>query len=338
MVLAAARRGLRGRRVPYLFARHSITALWLLVISASAHAGPFATRDQNPLLAGFGLPHSMPSQVSAAKEWQLSADFNWGSAAIVQSGERESLIVDAETRELRATLGRGFGERFAVQLHLPYRTTGAGTLDGFIDDWHGWFGLREGDRRQLPLDQYRISYERNGVTALDLRSSSSGLADISANIGYQIAADATTSLAGWLSVKLPTGDADELTGSGATDVSLVIAGERRLAAKWSTFGQLGATYLGEGDLLSRQQRSVVWSGMAGIGFELSKNFALKVQFDAHSAAFDATSLEFLGDTALLTVGGGYRFASGWQVDLGVSEDIVVEGSPDVVFVFGVGKR
>lgn len=338
MVLAAARRGLHGRHVPYLFARHSITALWLLMVTTSAHAGPFATRDQNPLLAGFGMPHSMPARVLAAKEWRLAADFNWGSSAVVQFTPRESLIVDAETREFRATIGRGVGERLTVQLQVPYRTTGAGTLDNFIDDWHGWFGLVEGDRPQLPVDQYRISYGRNGVPQLELRSPSSGLADISAEVGYQIAANAKTLLAGWLSVKLPTGDADQLTGSGATDVSLAIAGERRVAARWSAFGQLGASYLGQGDLLPRQQRRVVWSGMAGIGFELSKRLELKMQFDAHSAAFDASSLDFLGDTALLTVGGGYRFASGWQVDFGVSEDIVVEGSPDVVFVIGVSKR
>jgi hypothetical protein len=41
---------------------------------------------------------------------------------------------------------------------------------------------------------------------------------------------------------------------------------------------------------------------------------------------------------LLTVGGSYRLAAGWQLDLGVSEDIVVEGSPDVVFVFGISQR
>jgi hypothetical protein len=320
MVLSAARRCL------------------LLFVSTGACAAPFPTRDQNPLLAGFGLPHAMPSRIAAADEWQFAADFNWGSSAILQTNPREALVVDAETRELRATVGRGLGERFALQLQVPYRTIGAGSLDGFIDDWHGWFSLPEGDRPRLSDDQYRIGYRRDGVTTLNINSSSSGLADICADVGYQIAADATSSLAAWLSVKLPTGDADKLAGSGATDVSLVIAGERQLATRWSGFGQLGASYLGAGALLPDQQRSVVWSGMAGIGFDISRSIELKAQIDAHSAAFDATSLEFLGDTALLTVGGSYRLAAGWQLDLGVSEDIVVEGSPDVVFVFGISQR
>lgn len=310
----------------------------LLFVSTGACAAPFPTRDQNPLLAGFGLPHAMPARIAAADEWQFGADFNWGSSAILQANSREALVVDAETRELRATIGRGLGDRFALQLQIPYRTTSAGSLDGFIDDWHGWFSLPKGDRPLLPEDRYRIGYRRDGVSALDIHSSSSGLADISADVGYQIAADATSSLAAWLSVKLPTGDADKLTGSGATDVSLVIAGDRRLASRWSVFGQLGASYLGDGALLAEQQRSVVWSGMAGVGFDLSTAIELQAQLDAHSAAFDSTALEFLGDTALLTVGGSYRFASGWQLDLGVSEDIVVEGSPDVVFVVGISGR
>ncbi|HKQ31266.1 MAG TPA: DUF3187 family protein, partial [Burkholderiales bacterium] len=58
------------------------------------------------------------------------------------------------------------------------------------------------------------------------------------------------------------------------------------------------------------------------------------QLDAHTSAYDS-NLDFLGDAVVLTVGGDYRFSSGWRLDLGVSEDIAVEHSPDVVFVIGV---
>jgi hypothetical protein len=53
--------------------------------------------------------------------------------------------------------------------------------------------------------------------------------------------------------------------------------------------------------------------------------------------FDETDLDFLGDAFVLTVGGDYRFASGWQVDIAVSEDIAVESASDVVFVLGLKK-
>lgn len=311
--------------------------LLLLAFSGAAVAAPFSTRDQNPLLAGFGLPRAMPSRIATADDWQLAADFSWGSSAIVKANARESLTVDAETRELRLVIGRGIADRFALQLQLPYRYTGGGNLDGFIDDWHSWFGFSDGPRDELPQDAYGIVYQRNGVTALELRSPASGLADISADVGYQLTSDADTSVAAWFSLKLPTGDADKLTGSGATDASLILAAERRFADRWSVFGQVGVSYLGDGEVLADQQKSLVWSGMGGVGVNVWRGLELKVQFDAHSAAFDATQMGFLSEAVILSVGGSYRFDAGWVLDVGVSEDVKVDASPDVVFLMGLHR-
>jgi hypothetical protein len=140
-----------------------------------------------------------------------------------------------------------------------------------------------------------------------------------------------------LSIKLPTGDAYRLTGSEATDVSLAIAGERRFAENWSVFGQAGVTRLGEGERFADQQQDIVWSGLAGIGWHAWRGLELKAQLDAHTAVFDEAELDFLGDALVLTVGGDYRFASGWQLDIAVSEDIAVESASDVVFVFGLRR-
>ena len=40
---------------------------------------------------------------------------------------------------------------------------------------------------------------------------------------------------------------------------------------------------------------------------------------------------------MFTLGGAIHFDSGWMLDLGVSEDVQVEASPDVTFVFGFKK-
>lgn len=279
----------------------------------------------------------MPAQIVPSDGLQFGADLNWGSSAIAQTSEREALIVDAETRELRMTVGRGFGERWALQLQLPYRYTGAGNLDSFIDNWHDFFNLPDGMRSDFPRDQFRIAYERNNAVAFDMQSSAAGIGDISADVGYQWLSDADTSVAAWLSLKLPTGDAGKLTGSGASDVALVIAGEQRFGDSWSAFGQLAVTWLGNGDLLPGLQRDVVWSGLAGVGVHLWRGLGFKLQFDAHNAVFDDTAVEFLGDAVILTVGGEYEFESGWRLDAGVSEDISVDASPDVVFVLGVRR-
>lgn len=309
----------------------------LVATGGAADAEPFAVRDQNPFLAGFGLPSAMPARIASDdRSWSGGLDVSWGSTALVQQSASESLVVDAETREARLTLQKPLSDRLALQLQLPYRYTGAGTLDSFIDSWHDTFGLPDGARSQLPSDAINITYARNRSQRISFTSSAAGLADMQAALGYKVAASEDSALSAWLGVKLPTGDADEFTGSGATDVSFTLAGDHRFDGNWSVFGQAAVTWLGEGDLLPDQQKSVVWSGMAGLSGRVWRGLSLKAQIDAHTAAFDS-DLDFLSEAIVLTVGGDYRFASGWLLNIGVSEDIAVEHSPDVVFLFGMKR-
>jgi hypothetical protein len=308
----------------------------MALLSTTVAAQPFPTRDLNPLLAGFGLPSALPARV-AGDSWSLATDLNWASTALVQRAGSEQLIVDAETREARVTIGRSRSNGFAAQLELPYRYTGGGVLDEAIDSWHDFFGLPEGARSSMPTDRIRIAYQRAGATLLDVDSSVSGLGDVSLDFGYSLRATSTTAAAAWLSIKAPTGDADRLTGTGATDVSLSIAGDHGLSEDWSVFGQASVTRLGDGDRLSTLQRDVVWSGFAGVSWRAWRGLQLKAQIDAHSAVFEDTDLDFLGDAVVLTVGGDYRFQSGWRFDVAVSEDIAVESASDVVFVFGLRR-
>ena len=316
--------------------RRAHLALALLLISTAAAADPFPARDLNPLLARFGLPAALPARWSG-ESWSIAADLNWASVSLVQQAGTEQLIVDAETREARVTIGRSWTNGFAAQLQIPYRYTGGGVLDSAIESWHDIFGLPQGTRAFSPKDRMRIAYASNNTVAFDERSSQSGLGDISLDFGRSLAATPATAVAAWLSVKLPSGDADHFTGSGATDVSLAIAADHRLGEDWSVFGQAGVAWLGEGERLADKQRDFGWSALAGIGWQASRGLQLKAQLDAHSAVFDDPDLEFLAEAFVLTVGGDYRFVSGWQLDIAVSEDIAVESASDVVFVIGLKK-
>jgi hypothetical protein len=312
------------------------SALALLLISTQAAAAPFPARDLNPLLAGFGLPSALPARVSG-ESWSLAADFNWASTSLAQRAGTERLIVDAEIRELRLTIGRSWPGGFATQIEIPYRYTGGGVLDSAIDSWHHAFGLPEGARAAMPQDRIRVAYARGSAVLLDMQSSADGVGDISLDVGRSLYSETSGAAALWLSIKLPSGDADRFTGSGATDVSLAIAGERRLGENWSAFGQASVTRLGEGERFPEQQQDIVWSGLAGIGWRAWRGLELKAQLDAHTAVFDEAEVDFLGNALVLTVGGDYRFASGWQLDIAVSEDIAVESASDVVFVFGLRR-
>lgn len=276
----------------------------------------------------------MPSR--APDRFAAGLDIFWGSTALAQEQGNEEILVDAETREARLTLQGPISDRLGWQVQLPYRYTGGGTLDGFIDSWHDIFGLSEGMRPLLAHDQTNIVYSRAGVTRPDISESATGLGDIQAALGYSLYASADSAVMAWLSVDLPTGDEDKLTGNGATDVSLVLSAQHRLNERWSAFGQVSGTWLGDSDLLPIEQENVAWSAMAGVSVRAWRGLSLKAQLDAHTAIYDS-ELDILTEAVVLTVGGDYRFASGWRLDLGVSEDLAVEHSPDVVFVLGLKR-
>lgn len=311
--------------------------LWLILLSAlsceAVHAEPFATRDQNPLLTGFALPAPLAAEITSLPTWD--AQFNWGNSAIVQGSASEHLIVDAETKELRLVLAHAWSDKWAARIQLPYRELSAGSLDSFIDDWHDWFGLPKGVRPEQPHNRLLIAYSHNGKQ-LHIQDQSSGIADAMIDVGYQLRASEQTKLMLWSNIKLPTGDADNLTGSGAFDESVAASIEQRLGARWTLFAQAAGTHLGKGDLLPSQQKNFVASGTAALSFAWTAATELTAQFDAHSAAFDS-DLKFLGPAQILTLGGAHRFTSGFRLELGVSEDIAVDASPDVVFVVRVSQ-
>lgn len=309
----------------------------LLACCATTHADPFATRDQNPLLTGFGLPSPLPLQLPPDTGWQIGTSINWGSSAIDQRSTREALTVDAETREVRFTLGRRIGERFALQLQLPYFYIGGGVLDSFIDGFHDAFGLPEGARPRQPQDALHVNYQRNGNTLFDQRSSSSGVGEVMLEAGYQLLASQRGALSGWASLKLPTARERSLRGSGAVDFAVSLAGNRLWTDRLETYGQVSVTLLGDGDLLPRQQRDAVVSGMAGATFKVIGGLHAKLQLDVHSAVFDGSDLDYLGEATILNIGGEYRFRNGWIFDAGVSEDIEVDASPDLVLLFGLKR-
>jgi hypothetical protein len=333
------RRTERSLKIPPLFSNAPCPiarAVVLLLIAASAAAAPLPTHDQSPLLAGFGLPRPMSTRFDSS-DWQLHADFNWGSSALIQNNAREQLIVDGETRDLRLSAQGKLTDRILLALSVPYRSTSGGSLDSFINSWHDFFGLPTGERQRLPKDELRVSYVRDGVPLINRRSNSSGLGDASIAAGWQLIHSPETALTGWMELKLPTGSSDDLTGSEAVDVSAIVAGEHRFNDRWSVFGQTGITHLGKGDLLPSQQRSWIGTAMAGVSSRLWKRVELTIQLDGHTAAFDDSQLDYLGEAIILDVGGAIDIGDHWILSLGVSEDVMVEASPDVVFIVGVSR-
>jgi hypothetical protein len=307
-------------------------AWWLGTIAVSAvHAEPFVVRNQHPMTALFGLPSPLPARLPASGGGGVALAVDWSNFATTEARGRLEYTLDGEVVETRVALTYGLSQRYALRGQVAYRSLGTGSLDGTIEGWHDAFGLPNGSRDKLPEDQLLLEYLVSGVKVFQFEREASGVADLPLALGYQLIESGSGALAGWLSVKAPVGKPEDLTGSGAADVALSLAGERRVGEQWQVFGQANLAWLGEGDLLPELQQDHAWSVMGGVSWNAWRGLDLTAQLEANSGVFDSGLDDFDGGAVVLMLGGSYRTTGGWRFDLGVSEDIQADASPDVVF-------
>jgi hypothetical protein len=314
------------------------TATVLALAALRAYGGPLPVSDQNPLMTGFGRPLPVAARLAAQGETSASLAFNWSSTAAIQRSDREQLIMDVESREWRVTVDYGLTDAWTVRASIPYREIAGGSLDSFVEDWHSLFGFPDGDRPRLPQDALLVDYRRDGNSILRVDADAGGIGDISLETGWQWFANETRATALWGAVKLPTGDASKLNGSDTWGASLTLAHQRELSSRWSAFAQGGATYLAKGSLLPAQQKEWLARGTVGLDYRYSPALSLTLQLDGHSGAYRDSSLRMFGPAWILTVGGEYRFASRWIAQFALAEDVRVESSPDVSFIFSLAKQ
>lgn len=299
---------------------------------SSAHAD--ATRDLNPLLSGFELPPALPH--ATAEATTLAAQFSIGNVSLNQQAHNESLQLDAELQRWQFTVAKPLNQNWSVRIELPYLRISGGQLDSFIQSWHRTFGLPNGNRAQVPQDRLLITHSTAGVVDYSRTSSSAGIGDITLRVGRAFDSAEDWHQALWLGVKLPSGNAAELTGSGATDVALSWSIAHAWNSRINTQAQLSASWLGKGERFADAQQSLVWSGSLGSDLRISTHWLAAVQLDAHSKVFDS-SLRVLGDALQLSFGPAYE-SKHWRTSFSISEDIAVDTAPDVQFQIDVTRR
>jgi len=306
---------------------------------------PFRTVNRSPLVLVYGLPPAGEATLldGGGTEAVLAADIASNFTENDTAGE--SIVLDGETYRYELALRLGLGKGFEIGLAVPYLAHREGYLDSFISSWHKTFNLPGGGRESAPEDRLLYRYERDGKELLRLDEETEGLGDIRLEGGWQILRsrdEKRRALALRGSLKLPTGDEDRLLGSGSTDLALWLSGTDASllsSGRLTLYGAAGLLYLTDGDLLPDLQRHWVGFGTLGCGYAPWRPVAFKVQVDGHSSFYHGSVLDEIDSaSAQLTVGGTIFFSDRSALDLGVSEDIVVNTSPDVVFHLALRRQ
>lgn len=325
------RRNVGSTRMTSATRRHAIYGLFLLVpsLSFAGSFDPLPTYNQSPLVQIFGLPAPDAPRLLVPGQSQTRITFEAANNFIHRQNGAESLVLDGETHRTALTVKYGAGDtEWGVE--IPYISQSGGFLDSFISNWHDVFDLPRGGRNESPFDQLDYTYRRDGVDRLRITRASRGIGDIRLLAGWQLPFRNTTDVALRASLKLPTGNAAELHGSGAADIALWLSLGCSCSGTLGWNASAGALVLGHGDVLPDAQRRFVGFGGAGFGWRIVEPIVLKAELRAHSPFYGDTHLAPLGSTAVeLVLGGTWRVDKRTALDLAVSEDARVETAPDV---------
>jgi hypothetical protein len=261
----------------------------------------------------------------------------------VNENSREHITLDGETTRFTVAARYGLFPRLELGVKIPYISHSGGFLDGFIESYHGAFGFPNGGRDQAPQKRLLYRYRRDGVEKIRIDSSGSGIGDLLLTTAFPLYEEKNQGMTLNAALKLPTGDSDQLRGSGSTDLSLWlhegIGSTLAAAGNWASYGSAGILFMTEGNVLPDQQKRWVGFGSLGIGWAPLDWISLKVQADAHTPFFRDSELKEISATAVqLIVGGTISFSERMALDIGVSEDLIVNTSPDVVFYFTLRTR
>ena len=301
----------------------------------------FALRNQNPFLHVFGLPWFQSATLAAAGNPEYNVTLDLANHADARDGEVEEMVVDGETYFLALSLRRRVKPGLELGIDLPLVRHADGFLDNAIEGWHDIFGMSNTKRRG-PSDQLNFFYASAGNTLYEITSSTFGLGDIQLTAAMPLRLPDETndlSVAVRSSLKLPTGDEDDLHGSGAADFSigLYVSDTNSLFNRNLTLsGFCGVLLLGDGDVIPDLQRNAVpFAGGAGV-WQATENFSVTTQLYAQGSYFDSSLKEVGGDSVQLAVGGNYRLSRrGLLLSFAVVEDVAANATTDFALHFSL---
>lgn len=319
--------------------RHIASWLAALVLPcAAAGEEPWpALRNHNPFLQIFGLPAFEPGTPVPPGETRYAIDLDLANHADSGSTPAESVVLDGESHYLSLAFRRGMSDRLVLGIDIPFVRHSGGFLDASIENWHDFWGLSN-RQRSGPRGQLSLRYDNPELAGFGLESSTAGLGDIRLNARFLLwrePAGTDRQFGVQAGVKLPTGAAGELLGSGAADYSLAFHASDATLVSRPRIGlsaSVGVLFLGRGDVLPEIQRDSVPFGGLAAAWHASDRLALAVAVLAQGPYYDSALEEIGGNSVQLSVGGLYELPwQGTSLSVGIIEDLYDNATTDIAF-------
>lgn len=308
--------------------------------SFSSEVRPLYSFNQSPLIQIYGLPSLGEAKVLTQGESELALRLQIANNFTGAQSASEYLNLDGETHRLTLSWRQGLSDSREWGFELPYISHSGGFLDRSIERFHEITGLPQGGRTDIARNEINYRYIRNGVDLINVTHSVNGPGDLRLNAAKQIenheaSGDNVTALR--MSLKLPTGDATDLLGSGSTDLAIWLStATKHPSSDWNLYGGGGILLMSESKVLPLQQRNQVGFGTFGLSRTFFPHLAINGQLNAHSSFYDGTHFRQLNSYAVQGLAGlNWEFSPRHFLEFSMSEDVIVNTSPDVVFTLSL---
>ena len=298
---------------------------------------PIYIANQNPFVQIFGLPKSEPGTITPKDKLEAGFLYYVSNNAISDEKANGEIITwDGETSQYNFRFRYGYSNKLELGVDIPFIHHGGGFLDAVIRRTHKILGFPNDRQNGFARDEIHYLITENDATLFEMQERRNGLGDMRFSAAIPLFGQSLhpkRHLAFRSLLKLPTGDPKYLLGSGGTDVSMGLAFSDYKTLKGIDtvlMTNFGVTYMGNTKVLREKQRHFAGYGGTTLDWLALDYLELKVQLDIHSALYQS-ELKQLGSSIQLIVGGTIHLPEEIFLDLGMTQQLTTDATPDVGF-------
>ncbi len=306
-------------------------------LAYAERGAPIYVVNPNPFVQIFGLPKAEAGTITPRGKLDVGFLYHVSNNAISADAGNEEIIWDGETAIYNLRFRYGVSDRLELGMDVPYIDHSGGYLDSLIRNFHDLFGMTNDRQEGFTKNQLQYEYDEVGIT-----NRVHGFGDIRFLAAIPLMGRTTKEQRHLVlrpQIKLPTGDADHLLGSGGTDVSMGLAYsdfETLRSLNMVLTSHAGMIYMGNTKVLRHKQRHFAGYGGASLSWLATEHLEFKLQMDLHSAFYDS-DLKQLGSSLQLLAGGTAHLPGNVLLDLGISEQLITDATSDVGFYLSLRR-
>ena len=227
----------------------------------------------------------------------------------------------------------GLPKQIELGASIPFYIYYGGFLDGFVGGFHEFLGLPNFLRGMTENGQTRYEYVTPRATPFLGEESTAGVGDVTIHFKKTLYDKGRYAFAVRSDLKLPTGNAEKLSGSGTTDVGIGAAFDR-ITDRWALYVNASYHFLGQPENFESKN---FFSFMGGADWRFKPRLTAHLQYD-YARPFVVSTLPIFNDAASqLAVGLRWRYSDRFVYEWRFVEDFS-DVSPDFTIAFQLGLR